>query len=311
MSFQKEQIAIVGISCKVPGADNVEQYWKLLENGENHVIDIPKERWNNDAFYDPDPHAIGKSYVRRAGLLKDPIAFDNKLFNINDFEADQMDPQQRYVLECSFRAMEDAGITREKLAGSNTGVYVGAMNGDYRGLFTAKSPIVGNYTVTGISNSIIAARISFVFDLRGPSMTLDTACSSALLAIHIGAQALRTGDCDMALCGGTNFLMSPDVFVHLSKAHMVSPTGQCFAFSDSADGYTRGEGCGMVILKRLKDALRDGDRIWATIETGSNQDGHTVTPISAPSGDQQIKLLDQVYKNSGVDVGKIDYIEAH
>uniref|UniRef100_A0A2C9MA35 Uncharacterized protein n=1 Tax=Biomphalaria glabrata TaxID=6526 RepID=A0A2C9MA35_BIOGL len=311
MSFQREQIAIVGISCKVPGADNVEQYWKLLENGENHVIDIPKERWNNDAFYDPDPHAIGKSYVRRAGLLKDPIAFDNKLFNINDFEADQMDPQQRYVLECTFRALEDAGIAREKLAGSNTGVYVGAMNGDYRGLFTAKSPIVGNYTVTGISNSIIAARISFVFDLRGPSMTLDTACSSALLAIHIGAQALRTGDCDMALCGGTNFLMSPDVFVHLSKAHMVSPTGQCFAFSDSADGYTRGEGCGMVILKRLKDALRDGDRIWATIETGSNQDGHTVTPISAPSGDQQIKLLDQVYKNSGVDVGKIDYIEAH
>ncbi|XP_059176708.1 mycocerosic acid synthase-like [Physella acuta] len=311
MAMYSDQIAIVGIGCKVPGADNVEQYWKLLENGENHVIDIPKERWNNDAFYDPDPHAIGKSYVRRAGLLKDPIAFDNKLFNINDFEADQMDPQQRYVLDCSFMAMEDAGITRDKLAGSNTGVYVGAMNGDYRGLFTAKSSIVGNYTVTGISNSIIAARVSFVFDLRGPSMTLDTACSSALLAIHIGAQALRTGDCDIALCGGTNFLMSPDVFVHLSKAHMVSPTGQCFAFSDSADGYTRGEGCGMVILKRLKDALRDGDRVWATIDTGSNQDGHSVTPISAPSGDQQIKLLDHVYKIAGVDINKIDYIEAH
>ncbi|KAH9491619.1 hypothetical protein Btru_031049 [Bulinus truncatus] len=350
MNQPREQIAIVGIGCKVPGADNVEQFWKLLENGENHVIDIPKDRWNNDAFYDPDPHAIGKSYVRRAGLLKDPLAFDNKLFNINDFEADQMDPQQRYILECTFRAMEDAGITRDNLAGSNTGVYVGAMNGDYaelftyksaivgnytasfiltnnmisvrvffsgamngdyRGLFTAKSPIVGNYTVTGISNSIIAARVSFVFDLRGPSMTLDTACSSALLAIHIGAQALRAGDCDIALCGGTNFLMSPDVFVHLSKAHMVSPTGQCFAFSDSADGYTRGEGCGMVVLKRLKDALRDGDRVWATIETGSNQDGHTVTPISAPSGDQQIKLLTQVYSNSGIDLNRIDYIEAH
>ncbi|XP_012938829.1 mycocerosic acid synthase-like [Aplysia californica] len=299
------------MTASVPGADNVEQFWRVLEQGENHVVEIPKERWNNDAFFDTDVHAVGKSYVKRAGLLKDPKAFDNKLFNINDFEADQMDPQQRFVLECCFMAMEDAGITREQLAGSNTGVYVGAMNGDYRALFTAKSPIVGNYTVTGISNSIISARVSFTFDLRGPSMTLDTACSSALVAIHVGAQALRTGDCDLALCGGTNFLMSPDVFVHLSKAHMVSPTGQCFAFSDSADGYTRGEGCGMVILKRLKDALRDGDHIWATIETGSNQDGHSVTPISAPSGDQQLRLLETVYQDAAMDLEGIDYIEAH
>nr|KAG5709604.1 hypothetical protein BaRGS_001654 [Batillaria attramentaria] len=310
-SYPDDAIAIVGVGCVTPGAGNLDEFWRVLVNGENHVIDIPPERWNVDAYYSPDTTSPGKSYVRRAGLIKAPDEWDNRLFNINDFEADQTDPQQRLVLDCTHMALENAGITRAQLQGSNTGVYVGAMNSDYRGLFTAASTNVGNYTATGISNSIIAARVSYVFDLRGPSMTIDTACSSALVSVHLGAQAIKAGDCDMALCGGTNYLTLPDVFVHLSKAHMLSPTGQCHAFSDAADGYTRGEGCGMIVLKRLRDAERDGDNIWATVVTGSNQDGRTVSPMSAPSMTQQIKLMEHIYANPQIEIDRVDYVEAH
>ncbi|CAL1539753.1 unnamed protein product, partial [Lymnaea stagnalis] len=307
-----EPIAVIGAGFKGPGADNLEELWGVLERGENHIVDIPKERWNNDAFYDPDPQAVSKSYVRKGGFMKNPFAFDNRLFNINDMESDQMDPQQKHALECTYRAMEHAGLTRNQLKGTNTGVYIGAMNSDYRSLYQARSSGVTNYTVTGISNSIIAARIAFCFDLRGPTMVIDTGCSSALIAIHTASQALRTGDCDLAICGGTNFMVTPDVFVHLSKAKMVSPTGQCHAFSDKADGYTRGEGCGIVVLKRLSQAQRDGDRILATIVTGTNQDGHSVTPISAPSREQQLSLLENMYRHmTNEELEELDYIEAH
>ncbi|KAI8798249.1 polyketide synthase 16, partial [Biomphalaria glabrata] len=249
----KDAIAIIGIGFKGPGAENLEQLWEVLEGGKNYVLDLPKDRWNVDAFYDPDPQATGKYYTRKAGLLSNPLDFDNTFFDINDIESDQMDPQQKFVLECSYRAMEHAGITRRSIQGSKTGVYIGAMNCDYRGLFPVGYSVVSNYTVTGVSNSIIAARVSYAFDLRGPCMVLDTGCSSALLAIHTASQALLNGDCTMAICGGTNFIGSPDIFIHLSKAQMVSPTGQCHAFSEQADGYTRGEGCGIVLLKKLSD----------------------------------------------------------
>ncbi|XP_025087737.1 uncharacterized protein LOC112560253 [Pomacea canaliculata] len=306
-----DAMAIVGIGCKVPGAENIREFWRLLLKGENHIVEIPSTRWNAEACYDSDPLALGKSYVMRAGLVSGPDEFDNKLYSINDFEAGEMDPQQRFVLDCTIMAMEDAGITRAQLAGSNTGVFMGVMNSDHRTLFTAQCSNISNYTVTGISNSVIAARVSYVLDLRGPCLVLDTACSSSLIAIHLGCQAIRTGDCDVAICGGVNYFGLPDVFVHLSKARMISPSGQCHSFSHRADGYTRGEGCGVVILKRLRDAVRDGDNIWATIYTGVNQDGHTVAPITAPSGLQQIRLLEHIYSNLDIDVSGIDYIEAH
>ncbi|XP_050416844.1 phenolphthiocerol/phthiocerol polyketide synthase subunit B-like [Patella vulgata] len=170
---------------------------------------------------------------------------------------------------------------------------------------------MNNYTLTGTSTSIVAARISFTFNLLGPAMALDTACSSSLLAIHLAAQALREGDCEMALAGGVNMLMSPDIFVQLSKARMVSPTGYCHAFSSKADGYARGEGAGILLLKRLTDAVRDNDPIWATIMTGSNQDGHTVRPMTAPSGSQQFELLKKVYSRYNIDPDRLEYIEAH
>ncbi|XP_041353512.1 fusarin C synthetase-like [Gigantopelta aegis] len=302
-------IAIVGIGCRFPGADNIDEFWRVLSRGENHVNEIPLERWNLEAFYDKDADAPGKMYVRKAGLLDKFDEFDNKLFGISDKEAERMDPQQRYVLECVFMALQDGGITRESIQGSDTGVFIGVMNDDYSRL--SSNGDFNNYSLTGGSTSIISARVSYTFDLRGPCMVIDTACSSSLLAIHLGSQALMSGDCKMVVCGGVNSLLTPRTFIQLSKARMVSPTGQCQAFSANADGYARGEGCGIVLLKRLSDAITDGDKIWATIVTGTNQDGRAVTPMSAPSGEQQEKLLKTVYKKAGVDASDIDYIEAH
>ncbi|BFZ24038.1 hypothetical protein BsWGS_27077 [Bradybaena similaris] len=307
----RDRVAIIGVGCKFPGADNLEEFWRLLENGENHVIEIPDSRWLHESVYDNDFNTPAKTHARKAGLLKDHLSFDNKLFNIKDVEADIMDPQQRYVLECCHRALEDAGITRDQIKGSNTSVYMGAMSTDYRSEFTSGSFMPDNYAVTGLSNSIISNRVSYIYDLRGSSVTIDTACSSSLVAIDWGIQALRAGKCDLVICGGVNSILSPDLFVHLSKARMVSAKGQCFAFSDQVDGYTRGEGCGVVILKRLRDAIRDENNVWATIETGCNQDGGTVAPISKPSGEQQVQLLQEVWAKSAIDPKRLTYIEAH
>ncbi|XP_046573681.1 hybrid PKS-NRPS synthetase pytA-like [Haliotis rubra] len=304
-------IAIVGIGCRFPGATCLEEFWDILAKGENHVVDIPPERWNMDAFYDSDVNAVGKSYATKAGLLKNFDHFDNKLFKINETEAAQMDPQQRQVLECTYMALEDAGITRQQIAGQKVGVYIGSMTVDYGDLISTKSQDVTNHTVTGQARSIISNRVSYVFNLTGPSMTIDTACSSSIVALHQAGLALRAGDCSIAICGGVNMLIHPAYFIKLSKAQMLSPTGQCHAFSANADGYTRGEGCGVIIVKLLSQALHDGDNIWGTIVTGLNQDGRQVTPITAPSGKQQQELLNDIYTRHGIDPTEVDYIEAH
>ncbi|XP_046556231.1 phenolphthiocerol synthesis polyketide synthase type I Pks15/1-like [Haliotis rubra] len=304
-------IAIVGIGCRFPGATCLEEFWDILAKGENHVVDIPPERWNMDAFYDSDINAVGKSYSIRAGLLKNFDHFDNKLFKINETEAAQMDPQQRQVLECTYMALEDAGITRQQIAGQKVGVYIGSMTVDYGDLISTKSQDVTNHTVTGQARSIISNRVSYLYNLTGTSMTIDTACSSSIVALHQAGLALRAGDCSVAICGGVNLLIHPAYFIKLSKAQMLSPTGQCHAFSANADGYTRGEGCGVIIVKLLSQALHDGDNIWGTIVTGLNQDGRQVTPITAPSGKQQQELLNDIYTRYGIDPTEVDYIEAH
>ncbi|XP_069133106.1 phthioceranic/hydroxyphthioceranic acid synthase-like isoform X2 [Argopecten irradians] len=304
-------IVIVGVGCKFPGADDLDEFWRVLSEGENHVIEIPRERWNNNAFYHEDPNEPGKSYVTRAGFIKKYDEWDYKLFNVNKMEAATVDPQQRYVLDCVHMAMEDGGITRRDLNGSNTGVYIGVMNDDYKVRSSDDLNTMTNYSLTGTSTSIISARVSYTYNLLGPSMSIDTACSSALVAIHTASQALKSGDCDVAICGGVNSILYPDIFVPLSKARMVSPTGQCQAFSNKADGYARGEGCGIVILKTKKQAVLDGNKIWAAIATGCNQDGRTTTPITAPSSNQQRNLLVKVYSKTGIDPNDIQYIEAH
>ncbi|KAL4230199.1 hypothetical protein ACF0H5_010584 [Mactra antiquata] len=305
-----EGVAIIGIGCRVPGADNIEEFWRVLEKGENHVVDIPAERWNNEYYYSETGEA-GKSFVKKAGLLKGHDEFDYEFFKISKGEAETIDPQQRLVLECAHMAFEDGGITRDRLNGSNTGVFVGAMNDDYKGLSNNDHDEETNYSATGMSSTYISARISHAYNLHGPCTVVDTACSSSMMAIHLGCQSIKTGESTMAVCGGANSILEPDQFIVLSKAGMLSRSGQCQTFCDTADGYARSEGCGIVILKSYKQAINDGDKIWGLIRTGTNQDGRTALSVAAPSSEQQLELLKRMYQRYDVDPTALQYIEAH
>lgn len=308
---EDNDIAIVGVGCMFPGAENLEEFWKVLVNGEDHVQDIPLERFNVEAYYDPDPDHPYKSYVRKAGLLRKYDEWDNRFFGISDKEAELVDPQHHYVLESVHMALEDAGIPKEKIAGSNTGVYIGAMSHDWDCVLRTARQKTTNTTVTGTDLSILSARIAYFYNLLGPAMSLNTACSSSMIAFHTASQALRNGEISMAITGGVNCILDPAIFISLSTARMASPTGKCHTFSENADGYARGEGCGIVILKTLKDALRDKNKIWGTIYTGLNQDGHTVSPITSPSGKQQEQLLEYVFEKHRILPSNVQYIEAH
>ncbi|KAK3100108.1 hypothetical protein FSP39_014901 [Pinctada imbricata] len=304
-------IAIVGIGCKFPGADNIQEFWNLLVQGEDHVQDIPKERFDVNAFYDANPDVAGKLYMKKAGLVKGFTEWDSQFYGIGEKEAKQMDPQQRFVLDCVHMAMEDGGITKEHMYGTNTGVYIGMMNDDYKVALLGEDDLINNYTVTGSNSSIISARVSYLYNLLGPSIVLDTACSSALVAIHLAESAMKSGDISMAICGGVSCVFNPETFISLSKARMASPTGKCQTFSKYADGYARGEGCGIIILKKLDKAIEDNNKIWGVIATGCNQDGRTTSPITAPSSSQQIALLEKVFGDNNICPSTIQYIEAH
>ncbi|KAH3806521.1 phenolphthiocerol/phthiocerol polyketide synthase subunit C-like [Dreissena polymorpha] len=309
--MEADGIVVVGVGCRFPGADNLDEFWRVLQNGENHVIEVPPDRWNADHYYDPDKNAPGKMYVRQAGFIPGFEEWDNGYFGISDEEAITMEPQQRIVLQCVDMAAQDGGFTRLDLQKGTTGVYIGSMTHDYNIQGTDDVLALGTYSVTGSHSSIISARVSYVYNLTGPALTIDTACSSSLEAIHLGSQALLTGDCDTAICGGVNYLLEPNLFVALSKARMLSPSGQCKAFTREADGYVRGEGCGIVILKRLQDAQRDGNKIWGMVMSGTNQDGQHAQPITKPAQDQQQKLIKQIITKFHIDKSKIQVIEAH
>jgi amino acid adenylation domain-containing protein len=303
-----DRIAVVGIGCLLPGGiESPDALWEFLRRGGDAVIDVPPDRWNMDAVYDPAPGTPGKTVSRRAGLLHDVVSFDAGFFGISPREAAGMDPQQRFLLEVTWRALEDAGIPAEKLAGSNTGVYVGISRSDYDGIARQ----VDVHTVSGGALSIAANRLSHRFDLRGPSLAIDTACSSSLVALDAACTALRIGECEIALAGGANALLTADLTIMLSRAAMLSPDGRCAAFDARANGYVRGEGASMVILKPLARALRDGDRIHAVIRgTAVNQDGRTNT-ITVPSRDAQVAMLRQACARADVHPSEIDYVEAH
>lgn len=308
---EDNDIAIVGIGCMFPGAENLDEFWRVLVNGEDHVQDIPLERFNAEAYYDPDPDHPYKSYVKKAGLLRKFDEWDNRFFGISDKEAELVDPQHHFVLESVHMALEDAGIPKEKIAGSNTGVYIGAMNHDWDCVLRIARQKTTNTTVTGTDSSLLSARIAYFYNLVGPAITLNTACSSSMIALHIASQALRNGEISMAITGGVNCILDPAIFISLSTARMASPTGKCHSFSENADGYARGEGCGIVILKTLKDALRDENKIWGTLFTGLNQDGHAVSPITSPSGEQQEQLLEYIFEKNKILPSNVQYIEAH
>ncbi|KAJ1100158.1 hypothetical protein NDU88_005245 [Pleurodeles waltl] len=291
--------------------EGIDNFWKVLVEGKNCTVDIPPERFNINDWYDPDDSKPGNNCTLKAALIDGFNEFDNRLFGINDMEAEVMDPQQKVLLECTFRALENAGIPMEKISGSDTGVFIGLMNQDFALIMNVFPNDTDNYSGTGTSMSIAANRISYCFNLTGPSFALDAACASSLVALHYACQAIKQGDCEMALCGGVSCIMHPHMHISLTKARMLSPEGISKPFSKYADGYGRGEGCGIVLLKPLKKAIEDYDRIWGVIiNSAMNQDGRSVTPITKPSQKQQEKLLHKLYTGQ-TDPSVVQYIEAH
>ncbi|WP_366554983.1 SDR family NAD(P)-dependent oxidoreductase [Aquibaculum sediminis] len=311
MTSAFNDIAILGAACRLPGAPNVDSFWSLLSEGRHAIGTIGGDRWSTRRFWHPRRSEPGKTYALSAGLLDNVYDFDAAFFGISPREAAQMDPQQRLLLEVTWEAMEDAGLRPSSLSGSGAGVYVGASGTDYASV-RQNDPKSGDmHFMTGNTLSIISNRISYFFDLRGPSFTLDTACSSSLLALHQAATAIRAGHVDTAVVAGVNLLLSPFPFMGFSRASMLSPTGLCHAFDASADGYVRAEGCVAVILQSM-DRARDADhRVRAVLAaSGTNADGRTVG-LSLPSSESQAALLQEVYQSADIDPENLAFIEAH
>ena len=307
-----EPIAIIGIGCRFPQANDPESFWQLLRNGVDAITQVPIERWDINAFYDPKPGTPGKMNTRWGGFLEQVDCFDPSFFGISPREVERMDPQQRLVLEVAWEALENAGIAPEKLSGSQTGVFIGIGNYDYcRLLANEDFSQISAYDGTGNTLSITANRLSYILNLRGPSVVIETACSSSLVALHYACQSLQTGESNLCLVGGASLMLSPEATINYSQARMMASDGRCKTFDASADGYVRGEGCGVVILKRLADALRDEDNILAAIKGSAvNQDGQS-NGLTAPNGPSQQAVIRQALENAGVEPAQISYVEAH
>ena len=308
-----EPIAIVGMACRYPGAPNVQEFWRMLESGTDAIRDVPPDRWDVDAYYDPDPDAPGKMYVRQGGFIDQVDKFDAGFFGISPREVVTMDPQQRLLLEVSWEALENAGITAPSLSTAPVGVFVGISTNDYNSLTTqhVDQAKVDAYMGTGGAMCVAAGRISYILGVRGPAMAIDTACSSSLVAVDLAVQHLRTGKCSLALAGGVNLVLAPTGTLYLSKFRALSPTDRCRSFDASADGYVRGEGCGVLVLKRLSQAQADGDNILAVIRgSATNHDGRS-SGLTVPSGLAQQAVIRAALENGNVDPAHVDYVEAH
>jgi len=311
---KREPLAIIGIGCRFPGgADSPAAFWKMICAGTDAIREIPPDRWNIAAHYDPTPGRADKSISKWGGFIENIDRFDPGPFGISPREADCMDPQQRLLLEASWEAFEDGGQTLEKLRGSPTGVFVGISTTDYTTLQNAggERSVADIYSVTGSTISIAANRISYCFDLHGPSVAMDTACSSALTACHVACQSLWRGGCSQAVVAGVNAILNHDSYIAFSRMSMLSPDGRCKAFDASANGFVRAEGVGAIILKPLSAAQADGDKIYAVIRsTAANQDGRT-NGITVPSPAAQEALVRQACGEAGISPAEICYVEAH
>ncbi len=304
-------IAIIGISGRFPGAENVHRYWNNLKNGVESITEVPKERWNVNDYFDPNPRTPNKTYSRVGGFLKDADKFDPLFFNISPLEAEAMDPQQRIFLEEAWRALEDAGYADRSLSNVKCGVFVGAAQGDYVSKLSLGGAENTAEAFAGMSSSILAARISYILNLKGPSIAMDTACSSSLVAVHQACLSILSGESDMALAGGIRLMFTPSLYIQTCKMEMLSLTGKCRAFDHRADGTIMSEGAGVIVLKPLDKAIKDRDYIYGVIKgSGTNQDGKT-NGITAPSAQAQTQLELDVYRRHGINPGDITYIEAH
>src|SRR5277367_6373287 len=305
------KLAITGVGCRLPGANNEAEFWRVLDEGRCAVGPLPEGRWPPERFFHPRAGEPGFSYSFSGGYIDHPLDFDPSVFGISPREAAEMDPQQRLLLEVVWSALEDSGLPPSALAGANVGVYVGASSLDYGNLHTTDAASIESHFMTGNTLSILSNRISYIYDLRGPSFTIDTACSSSLVAFAEAQAAISSGRIDMAIVGGVNLLMSPTPFIGFSHASMLSPTGLCRPFSAQADGYVRAEGALAMVLARLETAVARHYPVRAVaVASGINSDGRT-SGISLPSVEGQRELLKRLYGDGAIDPRRLAFVEAH
>ncbi len=307
-----EPVAVVGIGCRFPGgAFGPEGYWTFLANGGDAISEVPSDRWDAEAFYDPDPFAPGRMASKWGGFLPDVAGFDADFFGISPREAEAMDPQQRVLLEVAWEALEHAGIAPDSLAGTRAAVMVGVYYSEYQTASAANPDSIDAYSATGNAHSVTVGRIAYLLGLRGPAVAVDTACSSSLVSIHLACQSLRLRESELALAGGVNLILRPETQLALSKWGMLSPRGRCNAFDAGADGFVRGEGAGVVVLKRLTDAVRDGNRVLAVVRGSAvNQDGRS-NGLTAPNALAQRDVLTRALRSADVAATSVNYVEAH
>ena len=306
-----EPIAVIGIGCRFPQAPHPKAFWQLLRDGKEAIAPIPQDRWQVSAFYDPDPETPGKMNVACGGFLDNIDGFDADFFGMSAEEAEHTDPQQRLFLEVAWEALENAGIAPVSLAKTQTGVFTGLCTIDYHRLLYKNYDRLSSYSGTGTTMSITANRLSYLLDLQGPSMAIDAACSSSLVTVHLACQSLRSGESNLCLAGGINLILSPDSTISSAKTRLLSVAGKCKSFDAEADGYARGEGCGVVVLKRLTDALAHNDNILAVIRGSAVNHNGLSNSLSAPNGIAQQAVIRQALKNAGVKPAAVGYIDAH
>jgi phthiocerol/phenolphthiocerol synthesis type-I polyketide synthase B len=307
-----EPVALVGVGCRFPGGvTGPDSFWDLLVEGRNAISRVPADRWDADAFYDPDPLTPGRMTTKWGGFVPDIAGFDAEFFGITPREAAAMDPQQRMLLEVAWEALENAGVPTDSLGGTRTGVMMGVYFNEYQSMVTTSPESVNAYTGTGNAHSITVGRISYLLGLRGPAVAVDTACSSSLVAVHLACQSLRLRETDLALAGGVSLTLRPETQIAISAWGLLSPQGRCAAFDAAADGFVRGEGAGVVVLKRLTDAVRDGDRVLAVLRGSAvNQDGRS-NGVTAPNTAAQCDVIADALRSGDVAPESVNYVEAH
>jgi 3-oxoacyl-(acyl-carrier-protein) synthase/acyl carrier protein len=306
VAARDEDIAIIGMAGRFPEARNCDELWQKLASGSACISDVPPERWDSEAHHNPNSPIGGGSYTRKGGFISDVDAFDNRFFGSTPIEAERMDPQERLFLQVAYDAMLDSGYPKSALAGSSTGVFVGVMNGAYAWHAVESEEVKPTSLFWSIAN-----RVSYFFDLHGPSMAVDTACSSSLTALHLACQALKSGDCDVAIVGGVNLIVHPRQYELLCGMHMLSKTGECKPFGRGADGFVDGEGVCAVVIKRYADALRDRDRIHGVIRGSAINAGGFSNGYSAPNPTAQAEVIRKALERAGVAAASVGYVEAH